>query len=270
MARQFYFDHAHLLLLRALDALVGRAHRRNRRQGRRRKSSYHVERSADWVIRLGDGTDGVARAHAGGARSTVAVHRRDVRGRRGRRRADRRGRRGRTPRALRDPWLAGVRAVLDEATLAMPDRRMDARRAARRAASRACTPSISAICWPRCSSCSARIRARSGDAPTLAANAARCPEAVELAPSDVPRSASSGRGRCHGDASGTRLRRPRSRDARRSRSSSSASCATCRVRAARVRVEVTPTYSGCPATELIAHDRSASGSPRSACPTSIS
>ena len=40
---------------------------------------------------------------------------------------------------------------------------------------------------------------------------------------------------------------------RRSRSSSSASCATSPGDGGRLRIEVTPTYSGCPATEMIAH-----------------
>ena len=47
--------------------------------------AYHVERSGDWVVRLGDGTDDVARADADGDRRALDVHRRDVRGRRGRR-----------------------------------------------------------------------------------------------------------------------------------------------------------------------------------------
>ena len=55
-ARQFLFDAWHLLLLRALaqsnDAriagIAGKA---------AKEAAYHVERSGDWVIRLGDGTD---------------------------------------------------------------------------------------------------------------------------------------------------------------------------------------------------------------------
>ena len=56
MARQFYFDLWHLELLRALarsrDAQIGAIAEKSRKE-----ASYHLERSADWVIRLGDGTD---------------------------------------------------------------------------------------------------------------------------------------------------------------------------------------------------------------------
>ena len=56
MARQLYFDHWHWLLLRALagshDAgIAGIAAKAQK------EAAYHAERSADWVIRLGDGTD---------------------------------------------------------------------------------------------------------------------------------------------------------------------------------------------------------------------
>jgi ring-1,2-phenylacetyl-CoA epoxidase subunit PaaC len=55
MARQLYFDQWHLLLLQglaastdaSLAAIAGKALKEVR---------YHVERSSDWVIRLGDGT----------------------------------------------------------------------------------------------------------------------------------------------------------------------------------------------------------------------
>jgi ring-1,2-phenylacetyl-CoA epoxidase subunit PaaC len=56
MARQFYFDHAHFLLLRALlaskDARIAEIAEKALKE-----VAYHVERSADWVIRLGDGTE---------------------------------------------------------------------------------------------------------------------------------------------------------------------------------------------------------------------
>ena len=56
MARQFLFDHWHLLALKALERS-----RDERVAAIAAKSSkevaYHVERSTDWVIRLGDGTD---------------------------------------------------------------------------------------------------------------------------------------------------------------------------------------------------------------------
>ena len=117
-ARQFYFDQWHLLVLRALTrsrderiaAIAAKAEK---------EVTYHAERSADWVIRLGDGTheshgkmqaeldalwtytgemfepDGVELALI---EEGVAA---DV-------------------RALRDPWNAVVRDVLAEATLTVP------------------------------------------------------------------------------------------------------------------------------------------------------
>ena len=59
-ARQFLFDTWHLLALRAL------AHSRDPRVAEiaakgAKEAAYHVERSGDWVIRLGDGT---AESHA--------------------------------------------------------------------------------------------------------------------------------------------------------------------------------------------------------------
>lgn len=56
IARQFYFDVGHELLLRGLagsaDARVAGIAAKALKEVR-----YHAERSADWVIRLGDGTD---------------------------------------------------------------------------------------------------------------------------------------------------------------------------------------------------------------------
>ena len=60
MARQFYFDVWHQLLLAALmdsrDARIAEIAAKARKE-----VAYHVERSADWVLRLGDGT---AESHA--------------------------------------------------------------------------------------------------------------------------------------------------------------------------------------------------------------
>jgi ring-1,2-phenylacetyl-CoA epoxidase subunit PaaC len=56
MARQFYFDAWHELLLRGLtasaDARIAEIAAKALKEVR-----YHCERSADWVIRLGDGTE---------------------------------------------------------------------------------------------------------------------------------------------------------------------------------------------------------------------
>jgi len=55
-ARQFLFDVWHLLLLRAL-AQSGDATIAGIAAKAAKEAAYHVERSGDWVIRLGDGTD---------------------------------------------------------------------------------------------------------------------------------------------------------------------------------------------------------------------
>ncbi len=117
-ARQFLFDHWHRL---ALEALV--ASRDERVAAIASKSlkevAYHVERSSDWVIRLGDGTE---RSHArmqeaidalwmytGELFLPDAVD-------------DAMARDGIGPdlAALAAPWRRAVGAVLEEATLAMP------------------------------------------------------------------------------------------------------------------------------------------------------
>ena len=118
MARQLYFDHAHLLLLRGLAASAdGRVAEIAAKAVK--EVTYHVERSADWVVRLGDGTE---ESHGRMQRALdrlwpytgelfaadavdVELAERSV---------------APDPRPLRDPWLAAVRAVVDEATLTMP------------------------------------------------------------------------------------------------------------------------------------------------------
>jgi ring-1,2-phenylacetyl-CoA epoxidase subunit PaaC len=118
IARQFYFDHAHLLLLRALTA--SRDERIAAIAAKSAKEvTYHVERSTDWVIRLGDGTD---ESHAkiqaaiddlwmytGEMFTPDAIERElaaagvaaDL-------------------AALRAPWTEAIVAALDDATLALP------------------------------------------------------------------------------------------------------------------------------------------------------
>ena len=118
MARQFYFDQWHLLVLRALsssaDARIAEIAAKAAKE-----AQYHVERSADWVIRLGDGTDESHRKmqsalndlwtytgemFAADAVEAALIERGIA--------AD--------ARMLREPWLASVRAVLEEATLTLP------------------------------------------------------------------------------------------------------------------------------------------------------
>jgi ring-1,2-phenylacetyl-CoA epoxidase subunit PaaC len=118
LARQFLFDHWHLLALRALarstDARVAEIAAKGAKE-----ATYHAERSSDWVIRLGDGTDESHRRmqaaidelwrYAGemfladAAETELAVA-------------------GIVPdvRALQAPWDAAVDAVLAAATLVRP------------------------------------------------------------------------------------------------------------------------------------------------------
>ena len=118
MARQFLFDHWHALALAALedsrDERVAAIASKSLKE-----VAYHVERSSDWVIRLGDGTE---RSHArmqeaidalwmytGELFLPDAVD-------------DAMAREGIGPdlAALAAPWRRAVGAVLEEATLAMP------------------------------------------------------------------------------------------------------------------------------------------------------
>jgi ring-1,2-phenylacetyl-CoA epoxidase subunit PaaC len=118
MARQFCFDQMHWLLLRGLkvsaDARVAEIAAKAAKE-----VSYHVERSTDWVVRLGDGTEEshtrmqsaldllwpytgemFAADEVDGALAGAHVAP-DV-------------------RALHEPWLTSVNAVLAEATLTVP------------------------------------------------------------------------------------------------------------------------------------------------------
>ena len=118
MARQFYFDQFHLLLLRALTCSADPRVAEIAAKGAK-EVSYHAERSMDWVIRLGDGTD---ESHSRMQRALdelwaytgemftadaaeLALAESGI---------------GADPRALRERWLASVGAVLDEATLTLP------------------------------------------------------------------------------------------------------------------------------------------------------
>jgi len=118
MARQFYFDRFHLLQLHALthssDARVAEIAAKGVKE-----VTYHAERSMDWVIRLGDGTD---ESHARMQRaldalwmytgemfaadaSELALAEAGI---------------GVDPRTLRETWRAAVGAVIAEATLELP------------------------------------------------------------------------------------------------------------------------------------------------------
>ena len=118
MARQFLFDQWHALALgelrRSSDARVAAIAAKAAKE-----AAYHVERSGDWVIRLGDGTD-VSHARMQRAIDDLwmyagelfvpdavdaAAHEAGV---------------GPDAAALAAPWRAAVGAVLAEATLAVP------------------------------------------------------------------------------------------------------------------------------------------------------
>jgi ring-1,2-phenylacetyl-CoA epoxidase subunit PaaC len=118
MARQFYFDQWHS---RLLDGLAGSADAAvaGIAAKARKEAAYHVERSADWVIRLGDGTaesrSRMQRAldalwpYTGEMFATDGVDDLLVAA-------------GIAPDhgALRDPWQAGIAAVTAAATLSLP------------------------------------------------------------------------------------------------------------------------------------------------------
>ncbi len=118
IARQFYFDQAHLALLSALTA--SKDERMAAIAAKAAKEvAYHVERSGDWVIRLGDGTD-ESHAKMQAAIDDLWMYTGEMF----------------TPdaveqalveagiavdsRRLREPWERSVADVLAEATLALP------------------------------------------------------------------------------------------------------------------------------------------------------
>ena len=118
MARQFYFDQWHWLLLRGL------ARSANSRVAEIaakavKEVSYHVERSTDWIVRLGDGTE-ESHARMQSALDLLwpytgemfAADEVDI--------ALSAARVVPDVRALHEPWLASVAAVLAEATLTVP------------------------------------------------------------------------------------------------------------------------------------------------------
>ena len=117
-ARQFLFDRWHLLALGAMTrsrdervaAIAAKAGK---------EVAYHVERSSDWVIRLGDGTD---ESHARMQRAIDGLWMYAGEGFLPDATDDAMAEAGIGPdlAALRAPWREGVAAVLAEATLALP------------------------------------------------------------------------------------------------------------------------------------------------------
>jgi ring-1,2-phenylacetyl-CoA epoxidase subunit PaaC len=118
MARQFYFDAWHVEVLRALgksaDARIGGIAAKARKE-----ALYHLERSTDWVIRLGDGTEESHRRMQPAVdslwRYTGEMFEMDE--------LDREmlsGGIGADLAALFPPWVARITQVFKEATLDMP------------------------------------------------------------------------------------------------------------------------------------------------------
>ncbi len=118
MVRQFYFDQWHRRLLDGLAGSVDAAVAAIAAKARK-EAAYHVERSADWVVRLGDGTaesrSRMQRAldalwpYTGEMFATDGVDDLLVVA-------------GIVPDhgALRGPWHAGIAAVIADATLTLP------------------------------------------------------------------------------------------------------------------------------------------------------
>jgi ring-1,2-phenylacetyl-CoA epoxidase subunit PaaC len=119
MARQFYFDAWHYLLLREL---VGSKHPRVAEIAAKglKEVTYHLERSRDWVLRLGDGTEESHRRmqtaiddlwmYTGELFESDEIDQAMVR-------------EGIGPdlATLHGPWLGLVRATAEEATLSLPE-----------------------------------------------------------------------------------------------------------------------------------------------------
>jgi ring-1,2-phenylacetyl-CoA epoxidase subunit PaaC len=118
MTRQFFYDVWHLELLRALSGSNDERIAAIAAKGAR-EVSYHVERSREWVVRLGDGTAESNRRmrravdllwpYTGELFAPDAVDEAGVR-----------AGWGCDAAALRAPWLAAVEDALTEATLALP------------------------------------------------------------------------------------------------------------------------------------------------------
>jgi len=118
MARQFYFDAWHYLLLRGLTGSMDPRIAEIAAKGLK-EVTYHLERSRDWVLRLGDGTEESHRRmqtavddlwmYTGELFETDEVD--QVMMREGL---------GADLATLHEPWLGLVRATAEEATLILP------------------------------------------------------------------------------------------------------------------------------------------------------
>ena len=233
IVRQFLFDAWSVLLLDGAPTSGRHASSPASRPRRSRKPRYHVRHSGEWVRRARRRHGGESSARADGAGRALALHRRAVR--RGRGRPAARGARAsasirrRSSRAWRDSRER--RGSPGDAHAA------DTRVHARAAAARDGTPSTSATCWPRCRSSRARTRGRHGE------RRAPAPSEALL---EVLDAVIGSRG------AGAERRRAGDRARRWSSTTDGA-----------VAVDVTPTYSGCPAM----HDDRAGDRGRARAPT---
>ncbi|MDH5286687.1 MAG: phenylacetate-CoA oxygenase subunit PaaC [Betaproteobacteria bacterium] len=118
IARGFLFDQWHVLLLRALAgstddrvaAIAAKA---------AKEATYHAERSADWVVRLGDGT-GLSHERMQQAIDGLWMYTGEMFAVDAGEEALAAAGIAADARALKDPWDAAVGAVLAEATLERP------------------------------------------------------------------------------------------------------------------------------------------------------
>jgi len=118
MARQFYFDQWHRLLLAALaqsrDARIAEIAAKSLKE-----VPYHLERSTDWIIRLGDGTE-ESHARMQGAIDELWMYTGEMFDADETEIALAGERIGCDVRVLAEPWHSAVAGVLAEATLVMP------------------------------------------------------------------------------------------------------------------------------------------------------
>jgi ring-1,2-phenylacetyl-CoA epoxidase subunit PaaC len=116
--RQFLFDQWHVLLLGRLtlsrdERIAGIAAKAVK------EARYHVERSTEWVIRLGDGTE-LSHARMQAAVDALWMYTGEMFAVDATERALIDAGIAADAEALHAPWQSSVRAVLDEATLGVP------------------------------------------------------------------------------------------------------------------------------------------------------
>jgi ring-1,2-phenylacetyl-CoA epoxidase subunit PaaC len=118
IARQYLFDQWHVLLLAQLaascDARIAAVGAKTVKEAR-----YHVERSADWVVRLGDGT-GESHARMQAAIDALWTYTGEMFAVDDTEPALIDAGIAADAAALRDPWTSAVHAVLADATLRVP------------------------------------------------------------------------------------------------------------------------------------------------------